>query len=69
MGLADAALEFCGTALKPGGVFVVKLFQGEGFETFVSGARGEFQQVRLIKPKASRPESREIYLLARNFRI
>jgi 23S rRNA (uridine2552-2'-O)-methyltransferase len=69
MGLAEAALDCCGTALKPGGTLVVKLFQGEGFEAFVRSARGQFQQVRLIKPKASRPESREIYLLARNYAI
>ena len=67
--LAEEALEFCGTALRPGGSFLVKLFQGEGFEAFVREVRSKFGKVRLIKPKASRPESREIYLLARNYAV
>ena len=69
MHLAEEALELCRTVLRPGGSFLVKLFQGEGFEDFVDVARAQFQKVRLIKPKASRPESREIYLLARNYAI
>jgi len=69
MQLAEDALELCRTMLRPGGSFLVKLFQGEGFETFVEVTRTQFQKVRLIKPKASRPESREIYLLARNYGI
>jgi 23S rRNA (uridine2552-2'-O)-methyltransferase len=69
MRLAEQALDFCGTALKPGGTFLVKLFQGEGFEEFVREVRSQFGKVRLIKPKASRPESREIYLLARNYAV
>ena len=67
--LAEEALMLCETVLRPGGSFLVKLFQGEGFEAFVDTARTQFQKVRLIKPKASRPESREIYLLARNYGI
>ncbi len=67
--LAVVALEFCETALRPGGAFLVKLFQGEGFEAFVREVRSKFATVRLIKPKASRPESREIYLLARNYAV
>ncbi len=69
MHLAEEALALCETVLRPGGSFLVKLFQGEGFESFVETARTRFQKVRLIKPKASRPESREIYLLARNYGI
>lgn len=69
MRLAEEALDFCATALKPGGTLLVKLFQGEGFEAFVASARAQFGKVRLIKPKASRPESREIYLLASDYRI
>ncbi len=69
MNLAEEALELCREVLRPGGSFLVKLFQGEGFESFVNTARTQFQKVRLIKPKASRPESREIYLLARNYGI
>ncbi len=69
MHLAEEALALCQSVLRPGGSFLVKLFQGEGFELFVETARQQFQTVRLIKPKASRPESREIYLLARNYGI
>jgi len=69
MVLAEDALEFCEAALKPGGTFLVKLFQGEAFDAFVTEVRGRFGKVRLIKPKASRPESREIYLLARNYAV
>jgi 23S rRNA (uridine2552-2'-O)-methyltransferase len=67
MGLAEEALWFATEVLAPGGSFVVKLFQGEGFPEFVQRAREEFRTVRLVKPKASRPESREIYMLARNY--
>ncbi len=69
IGLADEALLFATEVLRPGGDFVVKLFQGEGFQEFVARARGHFRAVRLVKPKASRPESREIYLLARNYGV
>jgi 23S rRNA (uridine2552-2'-O)-methyltransferase len=67
MTLAEEAMMFSETSLRPGGNFLVKLFQGEGFEDFVKLARGRFQTIRLIKPHASRPESREMYLLARNY--
>ena len=67
MGLAEDALWFAQHMLVPGGAFLIKLFQGEGFPEFVRGAREQFGAVRLVKPKASRPESREIYMLARNY--
>ena len=67
--LAEAALQFATEVLKPGGDFLVKLFQGEGFSEFVADIRSRFETVKLIKPKASRPASREIYLLARNYRM
>ena len=66
MHLAEQALEFSCEVLERRGSFLVKLFQGEGFEAFVSRTRKHFGSVRTIKPKASRPESREMYLLARN---
>jgi 23S rRNA (uridine2552-2'-O)-methyltransferase len=69
MGLADEALLFARETLKPGGTFLVKLFQGEGFEAYVNSARSGFRRVKLVKPKASRAASREIYLLARQFRM
>ena len=66
MRLAEDALEFACEVLERKGSFLVKLFQGEGFEAFVERTRKRFGSVRTIKPKASRPESREMYLLARN---
>jgi 23S rRNA (uridine2552-2'-O)-methyltransferase len=66
MHLAEEALEFSGEVLERKGSFLVKLFQGEGFEAFVAHTRKRFGSVRIIKPKASRPESREMYLLAGN---
>lgn len=69
MGLADLALEFCLQRLRERGSFLVKVFQGEGFDFFLKGLRGEFAQVQVRKPKASRARSREVYLLARNYRV
>ena len=65
MYLAELALEFVKEHLKPGGDFVVKLFQGTDFDSFVQQVRSMFTKVQVIKPKASRPRSREVYLLAR----
>lgn len=67
--LAELALEFAKARLKPGGVFVTKLFQGEGFDDFLRTLRQAFAKVVLRKPKASRPRSREIYLVARGLRV
>jgi 23S rRNA (uridine2552-2'-O)-methyltransferase len=67
--LAELTLDFAGRVLRPGGSLVAKLFQGEGFTGFVTLARARFEDVRLRKPAASRPENREIYLVARNFRL
>ena len=69
MYLAELALAFCREFLKPGGDFVCKLFQGEGIDEFIGAARGAFKRVRVMKPKASRPGSREVYLVARNYRL
>jgi 23S rRNA (uridine2552-2'-O)-methyltransferase len=62
--LADLALEFAMRSLQPGGSFLVKLFQGSGYDGFVCRIRAGFEQVRVRKPKASRDSSREVYLLA-----
>jgi 23S rRNA (uridine2552-2'-O)-methyltransferase len=69
MYLAELALDFARGHLKPGGNFVVKLFHGEGFDDYVKEARSLFQTVQARKPKASRPRSREVYLLARNRQV
>ena len=67
--LAELALEFARQRLKPSGAFVVKLFQGEGFDEYLRALRLAFAKVTLRKPKASRPRSREIYLVARGLRV
>ncbi len=63
MHLAELALDFARQWLEPNGRFVVKLFQGEGFDAFVREARATFKAVRIRKPKSSRRESREAYLV------
>jgi 23S rRNA (uridine2552-2'-O)-methyltransferase len=65
--LLDEALLFATEVLKPGGDLLVKAFQGEGIDAFTRDLRRHFATVKTIKPKASRPESREIYLLARTY--
>jgi 23S rRNA (uridine2552-2'-O)-methyltransferase len=69
MRLAELALEVARRCLKPGGSALIKAFQGEGLRELVAAARASFGAVRLRKPPASRSESREIYLLARNYRL
>ena len=67
MALLDEALLFAREALRPGGAFLAKAFQGEGIDGYTRELRAHFKTVKTLKPKASRPESREIYLLARSF--
>ena len=69
MALVELALELARQVLKPGGSFVCKVFQGEGFDAFVADARTTFGKVRAMKPKASRAGSREVYLVARNYQL
>ncbi len=66
--LCELALDFARGHLKPKGVFLAKVFQGEGFEAYLKMLRQSFEVVTIRKPKASRPRSREVYLLARNYR-
>jgi len=68
MYLAELALEFARAHLKPGGDLVVKMFQGADFDGFVREVRSLFGKVQVIKPKASRARSSEVYLLARGRR-
>jgi 23S rRNA (uridine2552-2'-O)-methyltransferase len=67
--LAELALAFCQTALQPGGDLLIKLFQGEGFDDYLKTLRRQFERVQIRKPEASRDRSRELYLLARNYRL
>jgi 23S rRNA (uridine2552-2'-O)-methyltransferase len=69
MHLAELALDTATKVLRHGGSFVCKLFQGEGSDEFVYRARQYFEKVRIMKPKASRPGSSEVYLVARNYRL
>lgn len=61
--LAELALEFAAQHLKPGGAFLVKVFQGSGFEDYVKMMRTHFKKVVNRKPKASRDRSSEVYML------
>ena len=63
MYLAELALAFAEKWLEPGGNFVVKVFHGEGFDGFVKEVRSMFEKVQIKKPSASRPRSREVYIL------
>jgi 23S rRNA (uridine2552-2'-O)-methyltransferase len=67
--LAELALELAPRVLKPGGVALIKLLQGAGFQEFVAAARREFRQIKLLKPDASRSRSPETYLLASSRRM
>jgi 23S rRNA (uridine2552-2'-O)-methyltransferase len=66
--LVELALELAHETLKPGGGLVVKTFQGEGFDQILRALRAGFAVVASRKPKASRPESRELYLVAKGFK-
>jgi 23S rRNA (uridine2552-2'-O)-methyltransferase len=68
MYLVELALDMARRVLAPGGSFVAKVFQGEGFDELIRDARGSFDKVLTRKPKASRPRSREVYLVAKGFR-
>ena len=61
--LAERALVLARELLKPGGTFFCKVFQGEDFPSFRNDCRESFRSVRVVKPKSSRPESVELFLL------
>lgn len=69
MYLAELALQFAVEWLKPGGAFLVKVFQGEGTDAFLAECRQAFDKVLVRKPKSSRPRSREVYLLGQGRRV
>jgi 23S rRNA (uridine2552-2'-O)-methyltransferase len=66
--LSGAAVDLCRKALKPDGVFLTKAFQGEAFEELMARLGRSFSKVKVVKPPASRGESSETYVLARNLR-
>jgi 23S rRNA (uridine2552-2'-O)-methyltransferase len=69
MYLAELALDLAKKTLKRRGNFVCKLFQGQGTDEYIAAARQSFGTVRVMKPKASRPGSSEVYLVARNYQL
>jgi 23S rRNA (uridine2552-2'-O)-methyltransferase len=68
VGLVEAAVDFAIEVLQPGGAFVSKAFQGGETEGLLKLLKRHFDQVRHVKPKASRAESSELYLVATGFR-
>jgi 23S rRNA (uridine2552-2'-O)-methyltransferase len=68
MYLCELALDLAGQVLRPGGDFLIKIFQGEGFDVYHKQVRTMFDKVQMRKPLSSRDRSREQYLLARGFR-
>ncbi len=66
--LAELALDMAHHSLAAGGAFLVKVFQGAGFDDYYRNVRTAFAKVVVRKPQASRPRSREVYLLAKGFK-
>jgi 23S rRNA (uridine2552-2'-O)-methyltransferase len=66
--LGELALDAAHAFLNPGGNFLIKMFQGEGFEAYFNQVRSNFNSVVIRKPKASRPRSNEVYILAKGFK-
>ena len=64
MYLSELALDMATKVLSLNGHFVVKIFQGDGFDIFIQNTRKKFKKVVIRKPKASRPRSKEVYLIA-----
>ena len=68
MYLVELALDMARPVLRPGGVFLSKAFHGEGYEEFYRDMKGSFESSVTRKPKASRPRSREVYVLGKGFK-
>jgi len=68
MFLCELALDLATRVLKPGGDFLIKIFQGEGFDVYLKDVRSKFDKVQMRKPSSSRDRSREQYLLARGYK-
>lgn len=66
--LCELALDMAVRVLKPGGEFVVKVFQGEGYDEYRKLVQEHFKVVKSRKPQASRPRSPEVYLVAQGFK-
>ncbi len=68
VGLAELALAFAVYHLQPQGNFLVKVFQGSGFDELVKDIRGKFVQTLIRKPEASRSRSNEVYVVAKGLK-
>lgn len=68
MYLVELALDMCRQVLAPNGSFVVKVFQGEGFDQYVKDVRDMFKAVKIRKPDSSRARSREVYIVATGYK-
>ena len=66
--LVELALDMARNVLKPGGGFCAKVFQGVGYEEYVKEVRQSFSKVIIRKPAASRPRSREVYVVGKGFK-
>lgn len=66
--LVELALDMACRVLKPKGDFVAKVFQGEGSDDFIKQVRSAFEKVMIRKPDASRPRSREVYIVAKGLK-
>ncbi|MCY1552127.1 Ribosomal RNA large subunit methyltransferase E [compost metagenome] len=68
MYLVELVLDMVRQVLKPNGTFVAKVFQGEGSDEFLKDVRTSFEKMVIRKPEASRPRSREVYLVGKGFK-
>jgi 23S rRNA (uridine2552-2'-O)-methyltransferase len=68
LNLARRVLELASSLLKKGGNFYVKVFEGEDFKDFVDSVRKNFKTVKIVKPKSSRSESREVFVLGLGYK-
>lgn len=69
MYLVELSLDMCHQVLKKNGSFVVKVFMGEGFESFMKDIQNAFKTVKSRKPESSRARSREVYLVATGYKL
>ena len=69
MYLCELALDMCHSVLKPNGAFVIKVFQGEGFDEFYRNVKSAFKVIKTRKPDSSRARSREVYLVATGYKV
>jgi 23S rRNA (uridine2552-2'-O)-methyltransferase len=69
MYLAELAADFAAQVLGKGGDLLFKAFQGEGFDESLRDLRSQYQKVQICKPRASRPRSREVYVLGKGRRV